>query len=273
MKNILIALVICALVYFTYTKSILLGIALTLFILIYFITKKMPVIMQFRSRKYSFEGDYKTARDILQKVASKPTATDDVKIEYSYILMRTGQFEEAEQILNNILSKPVDNSLRGRAVLQRCLCYYKQDNLSEALEDAYALYNEGFRSMTLYGLLGYFKVLDNPRSQETFDFCMEAYEYASDDRDICDNLLICYYNRGEYEKAKEISNSVLENNPKFVEAWYHAAQIDVKLGDYESAKEKLDKIEDCNRSYMTTISVEEVNNLMDEVSKKLEVNN
>lgn len=273
MKNILIALAICALVYITYTKSILLGITLTLFVIFYFITKKMPVILQFRSRKYSFEGDYKTARDILQKAASKSTATDDVKIEYSYILMRTGQFEEAEQILNNILSKSVDNTLRGRAVLQRCLCYYKQDNFSEALEDAYALYNEGFRSMTLYGLLGYFKVLDNPQSQETFDFCMEAYEYASDDRDICDNLLICYYNRGEYEKAKEISNSVLENNPKFIEAWYHAAQIDVKLGDYESAKEKLDKIEDCNRSYMTTVSVEEVNNLMDEVSKKLEVNN
>ena len=35
---------------------------------------------------------------------------------------------------------------------------------------------------------------------------------------------------------------------------------------------KLDMIDDCNRSYMTTISVEEVENLMNEVTQKLEVN-
>ncbi len=269
MKKLLIVLAICVFVFLSYKLNLFLGIALTLAVLCLGIYKYMPVFLQFKSRKYSFDGDYKTARDILKKASDRPNATDDVKMEYSYILMRTGQFEEAEQIINNILSKPVDKSLRGRAILQRCLCYYKQNNLSEALEDAYALYNDGFRSMTLYGLLGYFKVLDNPRAQETFDFCLEAYEYASDDRDICDNLLICYYNRGEYQKAKEISDSVLENNPKFVEAWYHAAQIDVKLGDYKSAKEKLDKIEDCNRSYMTTISIEEVNSLMEEVTNNL----
>lgn len=269
MKNILIVLGICFFVFVSYKVNLLLGIAITLLVIIHLLLKKLPVILQFRSRKYSMDGDYKTARDILKKAAEKSNATDDVKMEYSYILMRTGQFAEAEQILNNILSKPVDKNLYGRAVLQRCLCYYKQNNLPEALQDAYALYDDGFRSMTLYGLLGYFKVLENPHSQETFDFCMEAYEYASDDRDICDNLLICYYNRGEYQKAKEISDSVLENNPKFVEAWYHAAQIDVKLGDYKSAKEKLDKIEECNRSYMTTVSVDEVNSLMNEVIKYL----
>ena len=272
MKGLLIIVAVCAIVFFAFKFNIILGFAITAAIILFAIYRSLPVIMQFKSRKYTMDGDFKSARDILAKAVSRPNATDDVKMEYSYILMRTGQFEEAEQVINNILSKRVDNNLRGRAILQRCLCYYKQNNLSEALEDAYSLYNEGFRSMTLYGLLGYFKVLENPRSEETFKFCLEAYDYASDDRDICDNLLICYYNRGEYQKAKEISDSVLENNPKFVEAWYHGAQIDVKLGDYKSAKEKLDMIDDCNRSYMTTISVEEVENLMNEVTQKLEVN-
>lgn len=240
-------------------------------VLIYGVYRYLPVFIQLRSRKYSFVGDYKKSRDLLQKATARPNASNDVKMEYSYILMRTGQFEMAEQIINNILSRPVENSLRGRAILQRCLCYYKQDNLKEALEDAYALYDEGFRSITLYGLLGYFKILQDPLTQDTFDFCSEAYKYASDDRDICDNMLICYYNRGDYKRAKEISDTVLENNPKFVEAWYHAAQIDVKLGNYNSAKEKLNMIDDCNRSYMTTISVEEVEQLKCEVINKLEV--
>ena len=59
-------------------------------------------------------------------------------------------------------------------------------------------------------MLGYFKILKEPMSDDTFNFCCEAYDYADDNRDICDNMLICYYNRGEYEKAKEISDIILE---------------------------------------------------------------
>lgn len=272
MKSLILIATVCAGLFLAYSYDWLLGVIFTAFIVIWCIRKYSPVFLQFRSRKFTIEGDFVKARDVLKKASKKSNATEAVKMEYSYILMRTGEFEEAEQVINNILSQRIDNSTRGRAVLQRCLCYYKQNNLEEALSDAYELYDDGFRSVTLYGLLGFFKILNAPASEDTFDFCIEAYDYASDDRDICDNLLICYYNRGEYEKAKEISDDVLENNPKFVEAWYHAAQIDVKLGDYNSAKEKLDKIPECNRSAMTTISVEEVEALQNEVMEKLEVN-
>ncbi len=272
MKNILTAIALCIAVYFSYKFNIFIGIAFTVIVLGFGIYKFLPVLLQLKSQKFTYEGDFRKSRDILAKAASRPNASDDVKMEYSYILMRTGQFEEAEQILNNILSRRVKSELRGRAILQRCLCYYKQNNLQEAINDAYELYNDGFRSTTMYGLLGFFKVLENPYSQDTFDFCMEAYEYASDDRDICDNLLICYYSKGDYARAKEISDIVLKNNPKFVEAWYHGAQIDVKLGDYKSAWDKLDKIDECNRSAMTTISVEEVEELKSTVKEKLEVN-
>jgi tetratricopeptide (TPR) repeat protein len=148
------------------------------------------------------------------------------------------------------------------------MCYYKQGNIDEAIEDAMSLYNDGYRSITLYGMLGFFNILKAPMAQETFDFCKEAMDYADDDRDIMDNMLICYYNRGEYEKAKEISDRVLENQPKFVEAWYHGAQIDVKLGDYSAALLKLERIKDCNRSFMTTISEESVEALKAEAAEK-----
>ena len=162
---------------------------------------------------------------------------------------------------------------RNLATIQRCMCYYKAGNLEEAYKDAQELYDDGYRSIMLYGLLGYFKILKAPIADETFEFCTEAYEYADDDRDICDNLLICYYNRGEYNKAKEISDAVLEKEPMFVEAWYHGAQIDIALGDYKSAREKLDRIPDCNRSPMTTIPEKDVEKLSKTVDEKLKENN
>lgn len=272
MRNIIQIICYCLLVYIGFRIHWLFGIAVTLAVLVALVYRSLPTILQMRSRKYFIEGDYQTAKEILTKAVSIGSATDDVRMEYSYILMRTGDIAEAEAVVDKILRKPVDQTMRGRAVIQRCLCYYKQDNIKEALDDAYELFESGYRSMTLYGLLGFFKILMNPNAQETFDFCLEAYDYASDDRDICDNLLICYYNRGEYERAKEISDTVLENNPKFIEAWYHAAQIDCKLGDYKSAKEKLDKIPECNRSFMTTISEEEVRALTDDVNSKIEGN-
>ncbi|MGN1115602.1 MAG: hypothetical protein ACI4TH_03455, partial [Candidatus Ornithomonoglobus sp.] len=69
-------------------------------------------------------------------------------------------------------------------------------------------------------------------------------------------------------EAKKISDKVLEKQPKFVEAWYHGAQIDNKLGDYDGALEKIEKIKDCNRSFMTTVSEDEVEALKAEVTAK-----
>ena len=82
-------------------------------------------------------------------------------------------------------------------------------------------------------------------------------------------MLICYYNRGEYEKAKEISDKVVETSPKFVEAWYHAAQVACKLNDYEDALEKLEHIKECRRSFMTTISEEEIAKLRADIEAKI----
>ncbi len=264
------ALLIGALIYFSYSKGgFLIGTIVTLLLIIYGIYKYMPDIYRIKGKKAFSEADYKSAKAMYQKAVKTGRANTDILMEYSYILLRTGDVDEAAQVANNVLCHRIKPEFRGRAVIQRCMCYYKQGNLEEALADATELYDDGYRSIMLYGMLGYFKLLQSPDSDETFDFCKEAYDYADDDRDICDNMLICYYNRGEYEKAKEISDTVLEKSPKFVEAWYHAAQIDDKLGLYEDALEKIRKTDECNRSFMTTIPEDDVVKLKEEIENKM----
>lgn len=83
------------------------------------------------------------------------------------------------------------------------MVYYKQGRLDEAIEDAQSMMNEGYRNSSVYGMLGYFKLLRNDDLDETTKLCEEAYDYNSDDRDIKDNLSICYFRKGEYEKAEK----------------------------------------------------------------------
>ncbi len=262
-------ILLCAALFFVYRYSLLLGIILSVVLVLYGIYHYLPQIYRYKGRVYFNEGNYAAAKRMFKKAVDTVHAKGDIRMEYSYILLRTGDIEEAEQIVNNMLCYKIKPEYRGRAIIQRCMCYYKRGNIDEAIEDGMELFNEGYRSIMLYGMLGFFKILKDPMSQETFDFCMEAYDYADDDRDICDNLLICYYNRGEYEKAKEISDQILEKSPKFVEAWYHGAQIDYKLGNYAEALEKLEKIGECHRSFMTTIPEKDVEALTEEVKKKL----
>ena len=264
MKWIYFIIVAAALI-LAYRYSWVLGIAVSAVIVLYGIYYYLPQIYRGKGRTYFNEGNYGAAKRMFKKAVDTGHAKGDIRMEYSYILLRTGDIEEAEQIVNNMLCYKIKPEYRGRAIIQRCMCYYKKGELDEALEDGMELYNEGYRSIMLYGMLGFFKILKDPMSQDTFDFCMEAYDYADDDRDIRDNMLICYYNRGEYEKAKEISDLVLEKEPKFVEAWYHGAQVEFKLGNYEEALRMLDRTSECNRSFMTTISVDEIEKLREEI--------
>lgn len=263
------ALLVGFIIFMAYTTNIYLGIVISVFFLLYGMYKYLPTIYRIKGKRAFAVADYKLAKELFGKMMKTGRATNDMKLEYSYILLRTGDVEEAEQVANNTLCGNVKPDFRGRAVIQRCMCYYKNGNFAEALADATELYDDGYRSITLYGLLGYFKILQSPTSEETYNFCREAYDYADDDRDICDNMLICHYNRGEYTEAKEISDSVLEKNPKFVEAWYHGAMLDEKLGNYTDGLEKIKKIDDCNRSFMTTISEREVTELKEKIERKL----
>lgn len=265
----LTGLIIVAIAFFAYRIKWYLGVIVTLLIIAYAIYYYLPNFYRMKGQKCFAEGNYEGARAMYKKAVDTGHAKGDIKMEYSYILLRTGDIDEAEQIVNNILCYKLKPDVRGRAIIQRCMCYYKKGNIDEALSDAKELFDDGFKSIMLYGMIGYFMIEKDPYSQETFDFCAEAYDYADDDRDICDNMLICYYNRAEYKKAKEISDKVLESNPKFVEAWYHGAQIDNKLKDYKSALDKIEKIKECNRSFMTTISEEEIESLKATVESKL----
>ena len=121
---------------------------------------------------------------------------------------------------------------------------------------------ETAKTTITYGMMGYLKQLNG---QAEIDLCKEAYEYNSDDRDICDNLLVAYIRTEDYENADRIAADLREKFPQFLEGFYHSALLELKKGNKSAAKEYIDKTADCITSKLTTISEEDIEKLRKEI--------
>lgn len=229
----------------------------------------IPTYYASKGNKAFNEGDFDEAAAMYKKCMDTKRPKLNHRINYAYMLMRTGDFAEAERVLDYILRfKTIKPEIKNAARQHRCMVYYKQGRLDEAIEDAEETFKD-YKTSAMYAMLGFFKLLKAPTADDTLDFCLEAYEFNSDNRDIKDNLSLAYYNRGKYEKAKELSDAMIEDAPQFVEAYYHGALIAVKLGDYNKAKEYMEKLPECRWSNMTTVTKEQAAELEREIDAAL----
>jgi tetratricopeptide (TPR) repeat protein len=225
---------------------------------IYMIYSNIPSFYASAGNRAYQDGDYEGALAKYKKACDTGRAKLMIRTTYAFVLMRCGKFEEAENVLNSILAlKALKPEQRALAEEYRCMVYYRTGRLEEALEDAEELF-KSYKNSSMYGMLGYFKLISGAPLDEVRAFCEEAYEYNSDDRDIVDNMAIVCYKLGDYKAAKEYADELMEKNPSFVEAYYHSALIAEALGDTKRALEYLDKVDGCVRSAMTTVSEEQI---------------
>lgn len=255
-------------IYFAFSFNILLGIAVVIGIILYGIYHFMPIYYVTVANKAFEMGNEKAACEWYKKAYDTGRAKVDIKSSYAYLLLRTGHADEAERVLDPIIRvRGLAPEKKNLAKQQRCMVYYKQGRLDEAIADAEEIMETGYRNTNLYGMMGYFKLLSNSPIEETLEFCKEAYDYNDEDRDIMDNLSLCYYKLNKYDEAKELSDKIIEQFPEFLEGYYHGAQIAIKLHDYKTAGEYVEKMSECKRSALTTVSEEEAEALAQEVKK------
>lgn len=265
LSYILLAVIIFLLFKFV---SPLIGFIVLALVIAYAIYAYIPTYWASKGNQCFNSGDFDGAVSNYKKCMQHRPKVNH-RINYAYMLMRTGEFDEAEKVLDFILRfKSVKPNLKNEARRNRCMVYYKQGRLDEAIEDAKQMFDEGYKTSQLYAMLGYFMILDNPKAQETYDFCKEAYEYDSDGRDIMDNMVIVMYNKGEYAQAKEIADKSAKEYPNSVEACFHSAQVEAKLGNYDTARERIEQLSQCHWSDMTTVTQADVDELKKEISGK-----
>lgn len=248
------------------------GIVVTIAVIGYILYKLFPSIAAFRGKQAYQAGDCDNACKLYERAIKTGRAGVGVKLEYSDLLMQMGRIDEAKDYLDKLLRNKLPADFAKSLKLRRCMAYYRLGDKDEAISDAEEIYDSGFKTTYLYAVLGYLKLDTDGKSNETFDFCREAYEYNDSDRDIADNYALALYYKGEYGRAQSLYNVLTEKYPMFVEGYYHGAMVEYALGNYKKALNYIEKTEECKWSPLTTVTKEEISKLKSSAASKTGVN-
>lgn len=268
--NFVVILAVITAAVIAFSISVRAGLVVSVAALAYIAYKAFPIFMALSGKKAYAAGDYERACRAYERALKKKNVNAVIRLEYADLLMQMGKTEKAKDFIDEMLLRGMPQNTANVLRLRRCMAYYKLGNTKEALEDASEIYKDGFRSTYMYAVLGLFKLELCGKSEDTFDFCREAYEYNEDDRDITDNYALALYYRGEYERACGMYNVMTKKYPEFVEGYYHGALAEYSLGNFEKAAKYLEKTDECKWSPMTTVTEEEIKSLKSSVTKKRE---
>jgi tetratricopeptide (TPR) repeat protein len=236
-------------------------------VLLYILYPTFCMVMA--TRRYG-QGDEVECVKWFERSYKRKKYPPNIAITYAYYLIRMGNTQRSEYILNRLLKDR--NRLKKQELMMTrqnlSLLMYRTMRFQEAKELMEQVF-EDYKSTSVYGTLGYYKILADTR-EEALAFCKEAYDYNNADNVIVDNLIQAYYNVGNYQSAKELSDGEIAKGGKMLtEKFYHAAQVENKIGDKELALEYLIKAQECPRSFLTTIPFSAINSLIREVCAPL----
>ena len=221
----------------------------------------LPEIYAFKGLiAYQKQGAEESLR-LYEKAYNTKRASAKTKIRYAILCLKNADPQKSERLLSEIIASPkIKQNQKNMAKQYRCMAYIKEGKSKEALEDSKELL-EKYKTSDLYAIIGYCMALENEPADSLLAFCGEAYDYNSDNRDIADNYAVALAKSGDYEKAIEICDEVIENNPHFPEGHFHKAAALAKLGHFDEASEELDALDDCDFKYLTTVSDEDIEKL------------
>ena len=253
--------------YFMFRISIELGYIAVLAIILYMFYKSIPSLIARMAGSALLKGNTEKALRLYKTATNFSKVSGKIHLSYATLLLRTGNPEQAVTEFNLVIMKNrKKDDIKNRAKQFRSLAYFKLGNTEQALEDALELF-ENYKNTITYGLYCYLMLATNAPIDECYEICKEAYEYNSDDRDICDNMAAAHIKKGEFSEAKVITDEMIEKFPEFTEAYYHAAIIEKELGNKDKALELINMIDEkCKRTYLTTVSKEEIENLKNELN-------
>lgn len=265
--TVLFIIVVAVIGFLLAMGNYLLAMGATLVVLLLVLYWQWPNIQSMRGQTEYAKGNNTKALALLKKAHESSRSRTANSTAYAYILLRVGQAQEAAKVLNYVLLNQKlkqTEKLQARQILS--LVCYKQGDYAEATRLMEMVF-EGYKNSSVYGALGYYKILSNAPDAQAFN--EEALEYNSDDKIIIDNMIILSLQNGDLQRAKELSDKTVNAGNKGVEIFYHAGQTELALGNAQKALEYFKMAASCTRSFMTTVSEQEVEQAIDSLEKKL----
>lgn len=246
--NFLIFIAMLYIIYNAFTINLFVGIGAAILLLVYMYFKWYPTFCITRARK-TYGKDPEKALAIFAK-AEKRMNIAQLQI-YAYYLLREGKTEKSEEIYKKLLSAGLKPELRLKIRSDYAVFLLKTGQIDEAIAELEEI-TVHYTNTTTYGSLGYCYLLkDSIRKAKNYN--LEAYDYNSDDPVILDNMVQLYIKLTDYNEAKIYADKLIEKKPYFVEAYYDAAYVYMKLGDITRAKELLEDARCCRITFMSVV--------------------
>ena len=204
---------------------------------------------------------------ILRLAYSTGKLTAQNQLMYAYIIIRYGLLDEAETVINKAL-------VLGRHVLtdsevmasdfNKALITWKRGDLSSAIVQLEELYEAGYKTSAFFGSLGSFYLL-NKEYDKALSLAREGVEYDREDLVSRDNLGQAYLELGMLSEAQEVYEELIPMGPSFIEAYYNYGSVLEKRGSLEEAKKFYGLALTYEEKYLSTISLETVNEAYERV--------
>lgn len=185
------------------------------------------------------KGNYEEAMTLYEQAYEKGMDKPRLLRGYSVLLIRTGKYDQALEILKQMEKLPaITASDRVDIHVNYAIILWKKGYLDRAmkiLEDEFRHAKNG----TMYSIIGYLKI-EQGDAEEALRFNQEALEYDDSDAVFLDNLAQTYYRLlGDKETAKTYFDKAIAAKPGAIDTNYFLALYDIEAGDIEKAKERL----------------------------------
>lgn len=191
--------------------------------------------------KLQGDGDTEGARKLYEEAIEKGMNSARLLLAYSVLLLRSGDFERAKQILLKVEKAPdLGAEQKQQMFMNYAVCNYKQGDISRAidiLEKQHAKKPSGL----IYQTLGYIYV-ESGDFEKALAYNTEAVEYDDEDPVCLDNLGQTYYRMdgGDKRKAKAYFDAAIKIKPGQIDTLYFLAQYAIEDGKPDDAIEYLE---------------------------------
>lgn len=264
-------IIIAFIIFTAFTKHVLLGILAILIYLAYLMYTKRNNLFTSLANAAHLKGDIVQSLKWLNKAYKVDPNHHQIAITYGYNLLKYGDLDQAEKILEKLLTSSTTKEQRTSINMNLALVRWKQNRLDEAISMLEEI-NERMKTSVLYGSLGCLYVEQGDLAH-ALSYNLEAYDYNDSNTVILDNLGLNYILMNEWNKAEDIYNKLILLKPKFPEAYYHHGLVQLNKDEptlaYESYVEALRQ----PFTHLSTISKELIESKKVELQEKLHMPN